>query len=271
MHFVLFELAFIIPFCLGRIMENASSQEIEDKVAFSKDGTKRVLRPSLSIRNGPPKMLEMMAGEAKYLECEAGGSPPPTIHWLKDGKKIAQSFYEAIHPGENENEILPSHLGLGFTRSRLYVDCASARDAGKYTCVAENEYLRDSKSGQVFIVESLDGENNAICLAKKSFGSPARVHMWTHTRLEMMGTDVQLFCRPDGDPQPQVVWRGPGGAPLTNSQRYQVMDNGDLIIRNIEWSDMGGYTCRVKNSEGSDEILVFLYPTLPDNDKVSKA
>lgn len=40
------------------------------------------------------------------------------------------------------------------------------------------------------------------------------------------------------------------------------MDNGDLIIRNIEWSDMGGYTCRVKNSEGSDETLVFLYPTL---------
>lgn len=32
----------------------------------------------------------MAAGDAKYLECEAGGSPPPTIHWLKDGKKVAQ-------------------------------------------------------------------------------------------------------------------------------------------------------------------------------------
>lgn len=53
-------------------------------------------------------------------------------------------------------------------------------------------------------------------------GSPARVHMWTHTRLEMIGTDVQLFCRPDGDPQPQIIWRGPDDALIENSRRYQV-------------------------------------------------
>lgn len=40
------------------------------------------------------------------------------------------------------------------------------------------------------------------------------------------------------------------------------MENGDLIIRNLKWADMGGYTCHVSNSEGSDETLVFLYPTL---------
>lgn len=269
------ELTFFIPllsFCIGRVMDNASSQDIEDKIAFPmKDGTKRILRPSLSVRKGPAKVEEMVAGDAKYLECEAGGSPPPTIYWMKDGKRLAQSFYEAVHQSEDEDDVLPSRLGLGFTRSRLYIDCASTRDAGIYTCVAENEYLRDSKSGDLFVIDSLDGENNAICLAKKTFGSPARVHMWTHTRLEMMGSDVQLFCRPEGDPQPEVIWRGPAGVPLENSRRYQILNNGDLIIRNLEWADMGGYTCRVNNSEGSDETLVFLYPTLPNKNKSEKA
>lgn len=83
---------------------------------------------------------------------------------------LLQSFYDAIHPGNNEDELLPSKLGLGFTRSRLYIDCATERDAGQYTCVAENQYLRDSKSGQLFVVDSLSGEHNAICLAKKTFG-----------------------------------------------------------------------------------------------------
>lgn len=42
-------------------------------------------------------MVEMVAGEGRYLECEAGGSPPPTIHWMKDGKKVSQVCdYEVI-------------------------------------------------------------------------------------------------------------------------------------------------------------------------------
>ncbi|XP_055927431.1 zwei Ig domain protein zig-2-like [Argiope bruennichi] len=269
MVLTMFELVlFVIPFCLGRIMDSPPAQELgKGKIyLLNKDASKRALQPALNIRNGPAEFLDIMAGDNKFLECEAGGTPPPTIHWLKDGQKIPQNLYEAIHPSARDNEVMETTLGLGFTRSRLYIDCATPNDAGRYTCVAENDYIRTFKSSQVFVGGTLESDNDAICLAKKTFGSPARIHMWTHTRLELMGSDVQLFCRPTGDPQPHVVWRGPNNNVLNNSKKYEIMSNGDLIVRNIMWSDMGGYSCQTKNSEGSDEALVFLYPTMPDNE-----
>lgn len=70
----------------------------------------------------------------------------------------------------SENNVMPSTLGLGFTRSRLFLDCVTPSDAGTYSCVAENEYIRRSKSSQLFVVDTLEAENDAICLAKKTFG-----------------------------------------------------------------------------------------------------
>ncbi|XP_076308136.1 zwei Ig domain protein zig-2-like [Tachypleus tridentatus] len=43
----------------------------------------------------------------------------------------------------------------------------------------------------------------------------------------------------------------------------QVLDNGDLLIRNIRWEDVGIYTCTAQNDLGSDMTLTFLYPVKP--------
>ncbi|KFM78477.1 Neural/ectodermal development factor IMP-L2, partial [Stegodyphus mimosarum] len=262
----------LLSICYGRVLESSNPKlESNNIVKYDTNAAskgKRPLKPNLNIRNGPAEVMEITAGDGKFIECEAGGTPLPTIHWLKDGKMITQSLYEAMH-GE-EDEMVPYQLGIGLTRSRLYIDCATSRDAGRYTCIAENKYFRKSRTGEVIVIDSLDGERNAICLAKKAFGTPAKVNLWTHTRLENMGMDVQLVCRGGGDPQPQVIWTGPDKRPLTDPRKYQLLENGDLIIREIEWSDMGGYMCHVTNSEGSDEALVFLYPVLPEKKSVTK-
>ncbi|CAG0922865.1 unnamed protein product, partial [Notodromas monacha] len=39
-----------------------------------------------------------------------------------------------------------------------------------------------------------------------------------------------------------------------------VRANGDLVIANLNFEDMGEYTCRVENDAGFDEVTTFVYP-----------
>lgn len=87
--------------------------------------------------------------------------------------------------------------------------------------------------------------------------------MWTGSRLEMEGNTVRLFCRSTGYPEPLVVWFDPEENIVFDSEKYQVTDTGDLIIRQISWhDDMGEYKCVAENQLGADIAETFLYPTL---------
>lgn len=221
-----------------------------------------LLKSHLKLRDVPPEVLTVAESESLEVKCEAGGNPPPTIHWLKNGRRISE---ESLDGTENVEDPAPI-LGLSFTRSRLFIDCASSQlDEAEYTCVAQNPYHRVSKDTKIKVAKG--SAANPMCLVKKSFvspGSPARITMWTHTRLEIMNSTVQLFCRPSGFPKPIVTWYGPNGNELQSSDKYKVLDNGDLEIRNIAWDDMGLHTCTAENSYGLDRMTTFLYPMLPD-------
>ena len=87
--------------------------------------------------------------------------------------------------------------------------------------------------------------------------------MWSKTRLEVIGSEVQLFCRSSGFPKPVVSWIGPDGMPVTTFDgRFKVTDSGDLWIKDLSWSDMGSYTCIASNPIGDDHSMTFLYPTM---------
>lgn len=50
-------------------------------------------RPAvLKMRVVPPAELTLPLASSKVLECEAGGNPSPTIHWLKNGKSLVVSY-----------------------------------------------------------------------------------------------------------------------------------------------------------------------------------
>lgn len=42
----------------------------------------------VKFRRLPPREFSAALGSSITIECEAGASPPPTIHWLKNGKRI---------------------------------------------------------------------------------------------------------------------------------------------------------------------------------------
>jgi len=39
-----------------------------------------------------------------------------------------------------------------------------------------------------------------------------------------------------------------------------VLPNGDLVIHDIDWTNMGAYYCKMQNSAGSDVVDMFVYP-----------
>lgn len=128
--------------------------------------------PHIKLRSVPATEIEIPISSSRVLECEAGGSPPPVIHWLKNGKRIDDSFEDMLTI-ENEQINPIGILGLSFTRSKLFLDCVSPADEAVYTCVAENAFSRVSSESKVKIVKSEMSPFSALseeCQNSKRFG-----------------------------------------------------------------------------------------------------
>ncbi|XP_013779392.1 zwei Ig domain protein zig-4-like [Limulus polyphemus] len=225
-----------------------------------------LLRHHLRLATTPAPVVSVLPFDHNVLSCQAVGNPPPTIHWLKDGDRIIQGTLDSIQSDamDDGNFNIPPLVGTSQTWSRLFLDCLTPRDGGTYTCVAETPYSRVSSDTRLDISERGLIQLEPVCLKQGVFGFPARIYMWTRFRFEQQGSDVQLFCRSSGLPEPEVTWsRGDDSKPLENDKKHIVLDNGDLLIRSIRWEDIGIYTCTVQNALGSDTTLTFLYPVKP--------
>ncbi len=64
------------------------------------------------------------------------------------------------------------------------------------------------------------------------------------------GRIVTMKCRVIGAPRPQVIWLR-GGKELTGG-RYINLDNGDLEITEVQFTDAGRYKCVARNKLGND-------------------
>lgn len=64
------------------------------------------------------------------------------------------------------------------------------------------------------------------------------------------GGTALFTCSVTGDPQPSIFWMRNNEIIDVNKDKYKVMDNGSLLIENIEESDRGYYECMAKNADG---------------------
>lgn len=62
--------------------------------------------------------------------------------------------------------------------------------------------------------------------------------------------------------QPSLTWTLPDDRQVDGSfaGKYEVLESGDLLIRDLRWSDMGTYVCSVADEQSSDSISTFVYP-----------
>ncbi|XP_041370797.1 zwei Ig domain protein zig-2-like [Gigantopelta aegis] len=250
-----------------RSLKHKSIFNKKQNSAASKRSSPSDVGPKLFFKGRPLKETVGVGHlDSLVLECQAGGSPNPTIHWLKDGKPIDQLQQTgADHEDTVGQDGLPL-LRLSSTKSRLTINCVTPADEGLYACVAETNYQRISQTTTVKLDDSSYNDLEECVVKKALRGEPAKITMWTSTRMEFQKNNVQIYCRADGIPKPRVRWYDVSGKLIEDGRHYKIVDNGDLIIKNIGWMNMGVYTCVADNANGSDKIETFLYPTFRDDD-----
>lgn len=59
-----------------------------------------------------------------------------------------------------------------------------------------------------------------------------------------------------------VAWTLPDDKLVSSDMKdkYEILSTGDLLIKDLKWSDMGSYVCTVSDDQSSDSISTFVYP-----------
>jgi hypothetical protein len=218
----------------------------------------------VSFSEAPPKFIEARQFGKVLLECAATGTPAPQIKWYKDGKPLHKDTKHKtkmfVHHGlplfrygKDRLQSQPKIAGsLGQIKSKVSLDCLTEADAGIYECVISNGQEKKSAATEVRIASF----QNTGC---RHHRLKPLIHQWSEMYMQTTGDDALLVCRAAGPHD--IYWIGPNGQPVdTKSEKYQMTEQGDLIVRNLSFQDMGNFQCLVKNVNGSDMIETFVYP-----------
>ncbi|XP_034170837.2 neurotrimin isoform X1 [Osmia lignaria lignaria] len=165
--------------------------------------------------------LEVNLGEEVDMACVAKGVPVPIISWKnKDGE-----------------------IPFLYDRSRLRFHAESPSNAGRYTCVANNDV----------------GES-AVATIDLYVRYKPRIEMtrtWAHAP---PGIRVQLHCEVTAWPEATVEWYFNNKSVKYSSRivKHNAGSDHSLVIRNVRTTDYGFYLCRASNSLGITEAAVEL-------------
>lgn len=217
----------------------------------------------LNIRNIPPKMVQAREHGQTVLECSVSGTPAPSVTWYKDGFPLIQVpkiTYHPMHPlyGTDKTPDTQVEQSMALAYAKLDLDCVTPADAGFYECVASNGKTTQRFATEVHVASFPTGS----CKPRSMHQSPPQIMEHYQNYLLEIGYDAHLKCLTIG--RHSTTWLTPTDEPIdTNNDKYQIKPDGSLIIRELDFMDMGTYRCLVKNEFGSDQIETFVYPVTP--------
>ncbi|XP_048361806.1 fibroblast growth factor receptor 3-like [Sphaerodactylus townsendi] len=219
-----------------RVTDPPSSGDDEDDDDESEDRA----APSWTRRERMErKLLAVPAANTVRFRCPAAGHPPPSIHWLKNGREF-----------KGEHRI--GGIKLRHLQWSLVMESVVPSDRGNYTCVVQNKYGRIQHTYQLDVLER--SPHRPILQA----GLPAN-------QTVVVGSDVEFHCKVYSDAQPHIQWLkhvevngskyGPDGTPYVTVLKTAGVNTTDkeleiLYLHNVTFDDAGEYTCLAGNSIG---------------------
>jgi len=155
---------------------------------------------------------EQMLNTPISLNCKARGDPEPSIVWLHNDNPIDMKYEQ-------------NHYSILDNGTKLMIKQRSNRIEGTYQCVA-----RDSAG-------SKSSKQDVVRFAKYK---PKINSVETKKVPKAIGTNLLLNCLKSLD----VVWSfNDSNINYLDSNRYELMTNGSLLIRNLLPIDKGFFKC----------------------------
>uniref|UniRef100_A0A3B3DRQ5 Neural cell adhesion molecule L1 n=1 Tax=Oryzias melastigma TaxID=30732 RepID=A0A3B3DRQ5_ORYME len=149
------------------------------------------------------------AGETVRLDCQADGTPSPTIRWTVNG---ALTIYR-VESGS------------------LILEQVEFGDTAVYQCRASNKHGTIFTNTHVYVIN----------LPPQILTKDGKIYLHTE------GQKALLECKTFGSPKPKVMWER-GGSLLLADPRVNLLTSGALEISNVTFDDKGLYSCNVQNS-----------------------
>ncbi|XP_066244772.1 cell adhesion molecule Dscam1 isoform X36 [Euwallacea similis] len=221
-------------------VERASDQATYVCVAKNSQGYSA--RGSLEVQvMAPPQISPFAFGEepinsGDYVSAQCSvhkGDLPINISWLHNNISIGYIVGMQV-------------TKVGKKSSSITVDSVSEEHAGTYTCLAENQ------------------------AGKTEFTTTLRVNVPPRWILEptdkafAQGSDAAVECKADGFPKPVVTWKRATGVSPGDYKDFKPnnpdvrVEDGTLMINNIQKTNEGYYLCEAVNGIGSGLSAVVL-------------
>ncbi|XP_031169752.1 hemicentin-1 isoform X2 [Sander lucioperca] len=192
------------------------------------------LPPTIAGGDDGPTERKVILSKSLILECEAGGHPPPSLTWLKDGVPVRD--------GES--------VRLLEQGSKIEILSATGSDSGRYVCVAtsiagEKEVKYDVR---VLVPPFIDGADDVT------------------DSTVIINSPLELECHATGTPAPVITWYK-DGKPVRQGEGLRVAASGRrLVVSRPQVSDTARFQCVATNEAGDHErdfnVVVHVPPSI---------
>uniref|UniRef100_A0A3Q2YR82 Hemicentin 1 n=1 Tax=Hippocampus comes TaxID=109280 RepID=A0A3Q2YR82_HIPCM len=174
--------------------------------------------PSIAGGQSGTSEKKVVLSKPLILECEAGGYPPPSLTWLKDGVPVQHGDKVRVLDQGRKIEIMS----------------AMVSDSGRYVCVATSIAGEAEVTYDVRVLPpSIDGGDEM-----------------TDSTI-IVNSPLELECQATGTPAPAIWYKD--GQLVRYGEGMRLAANGwRLIIPRAQVSDTGRFQC-VATNEGGDQ------------------
>ncbi|XP_064784563.1 peroxidasin homolog isoform X2 [Oncorhynchus masou masou] len=176
-----------------------------------------------------PQDQSVLEGHTVDFTCEASGYPQPVIAWTRGGSPLPQDR---------------RHLVL--STGTLRITRVATHDEGQYECQA---------------VSPLGTVRTAVQLNIQQRVTPVFTNAPRDVTVES-GTDVQIPCRAQGQPEPVLTWNK-DGVQVTESGKFHIAPEGFLEVKDVGLADGGRYECIARNPIGYQSASMVLTVLVP--------